>query len=222
HERAPDVHHAFLDAVFLYWTLGLASWLIQQRIPARDLLLHADAPVMPYQELDHLFGVPIRFEAPLSCLVIDAQWLAQPVLADAPSLQEFLRAAPANLLVRYRDRSSDSEQVRLRLHRLLGGVLPSLEQMAWSMKMTPHSLRRRLFDEGKSFQGIKNDLRRDAAIDLLTHSSLTLADIAQQLGFSEPSTFHRSFKLWTGVAPGEYRQTHGGALAFSASANHRR
>jgi AraC-like DNA-binding protein len=44
---------------------------------------------------------------------------------------------------------------------------------------------------------------------LLTRSSLPLGDISQQLAFSEPSTFHRSFKLWTGVAPGEYRRIHG-------------
>ena len=30
----------------------------------------------------------------------------------------------------------------------------------------------------------------------------------EQLGFSEASTFHRAFKKWTGVAPGEYRQRH--------------
>ena len=36
---------------------------------------------------------------------------------------------------------------------------------------------------------------------------LTLIDIANRLGFSEASTFHRAFKHWTGVAPGEYRQT---------------
>jgi AraC-like DNA-binding protein len=31
-------------------------------------------------------------------------------------------------------------------------------------------------------------------------------DIAERLGFSEPSTFHRAFKKWTGVSPGEYRR----------------
>ena len=32
-----------------------------------------------------------------------------------------------------------------------------------------------------------------------------LQEVALRLGFSEPSTFHRAFKKWTGVAPGEYR-----------------
>jgi AraC-like DNA-binding protein len=35
-----------------------------------------------------------------------------------------------------------------------------------------------------------------------------LLDIANQVGFSEASTFHRAFKGWTGVAPGEYRSSH--------------
>lgn len=37
-------------------------------------------------------------------------------------------------------------------------------------------------------------------------TGLRLMDIAQRLGFSEPSTFHRAFKKWTGVSPGEYRR----------------
>ena len=71
------------------------------------------------------------------------------------------------------------------------------------------SLRRRLAAEGKSYQGVKDALRRDAAIHLLLNPKLTLEDVAQQVGFSETSTFHRAFKKWTGVTPGLYRQLHG-------------
>ena len=39
--------------------------------------------------------------------------------------------------------------------------------------------------------------------------NITLEDVAQQVGFSETSTFHRAFKKWTGVTPGLYRQLHG-------------
>ncbi|MDB0329425.1 AraC family transcriptional regulator, partial [Acinetobacter baumannii] len=63
-------------------------------------------------------------------------------------------------------------------------------------------LRRRLAAEGKSYQGVKDALRRDAAIHLLLNPELTLEDVAQQVGFSETSTFHRAFKKWTGVTPG--------------------
>jgi len=38
---------------------------------------------------------------------------------------------------------------------------------------------------------------------------LTLEDVAQQVGFSETSTFHRAFKKMDGVTPGLYRQLHG-------------
>lgn len=50
------------------------------------------------------------------------------------------------------------------------------------------------------------DLRRDAAVEYLGRHDLSLMDIAERLGFSESSTFHRAFKKWTGVSPGEYRR----------------
>jgi len=76
-----------------------------------------------------------------------------------------------------------------------------------SLAMTPQTLRRRLRDEGQGYQTIKDDLRRDVAIEYLGQPELTLLDIANRLGFSEASTFHRAFKGWTGLAPGAYRQT---------------
>ena len=69
----------------------------------------------------------------------------------------------------------------------------------------PTTLRRRLEAEGTSYQGIKDELRRDAAIHHLCHSSLSIADIGSLLGFQEPSAFHRAFKKWSSVQPGEYR-----------------
>jgi AraC-like DNA-binding protein len=72
--------------------------------------------------------------------------------------------------------------------------------------VAPTTLRRRLDAEGSSYQGIKDQLRRDAAIHRLCGSRLSVADIAVSLGFEETSAFHRAFKRWTGVRPGEYRR----------------
>ena len=89
----------------------------------------------------------------------------------------------------------------------VGSAPPSLEAIAAQWAMAPQTLRRHLREEGRGFQQIKDELRRDAAIACLAEPGLTLPEIAQRLGFSEASTFHRAFKKWTGVAPGEYRQT---------------
>ncbi|MEM9305506.1 MAG: helix-turn-helix transcriptional regulator, partial [Pseudomonadota bacterium] len=59
--------------------------------------------------------------------------------------------------------------------------------------------------EGATFQEIKDNVRRDQAVFLLLHEEATVNQVADRLGFSEPSTFHRAFKKWTGMAPGEYR-----------------
>jgi AraC-like DNA-binding protein len=53
---------------------------------------------------------------------------------------------------------------------------------------------------------IKDALRRDLAIEQLSHGDLPVPEIARAVGFAEPSAFHRAFKQWTGVRPGEYRR----------------
>jgi AraC-like DNA-binding protein len=57
-----------------------------------------------------------------------------------------------------------------------------------------------------SFQGLKDSLRRDLAIEWLTAGRLPVAEVAAELGYAEPSAFHRAFRKWTGVTPGAYRR----------------
>jgi AraC-like DNA-binding protein len=104
------------------------------------------------------------------------------------------------------------------LRRHLDREMPSLEEVGKALGMTPQTLRRRLQEEGQGYQAIKDDLRRDAAIEYLARPDLTLIGIANLLGFSEASTFHRAFKKWTGVAPGEYRHSRMGAAGQGGDA----
>jgi AraC-like DNA-binding protein len=73
--------------------------------------------------------------------------------------------------------------------------------------MAAATVRRRLQEEGESYQSIKDQLRRDLAISYLSDSGRSVVDIALELGFAEPSAFHRAFKKWTGASPGEFRRT---------------
>jgi AraC-like DNA-binding protein len=201
----PDAGIDYAQKAFLLFSFGLASWLVARRVP----VLTVDYPGQPERGLgsdsSRVYQAPIQHGAAHIGFSFEARWLALPVVQNPQSLREFLAQAPANLLIRYRDTSSVSERIRRLLSRRLDSELPSLEAVSSLLSMTPQTLRRRLHDEGHGYQALKDALRRDTAIEYLAQPELTLVDIAQRLGFSEPSTFHRAFKKWTGVAPGEYR-----------------
>jgi AraC-like DNA-binding protein len=194
----------YAQRAFLFLSFGLASWLAARRIPLVGVEYRGPAP-QHAGEMDRLFQTKVAFEREHYCLWFDARWLQLPQVQNAQSLREFLQQAPANLLVKYRDRTSVTDRIRRVLRNRLHDELPSLDEVARTLAMTPQTLSRRLREEGQGFQMLKDDLRRDTAIELLHRPELTLLDIAGQLGFSEASTFHRAFKKWTGVAPGEYR-----------------
>jgi AraC-like DNA-binding protein len=51
-------------------------------------------------------------------------------------------------------------------------------------------------------------LRARHAQNGLTNSNRRIFDIAQSVGFKDPTVFSRAFKNWTGQSPQEYRRTH--------------
>ena len=68
------------------------------------------------------------------------------------------------------------------------------------------SLRRRLQKENTSYQNLKDEVRCQVAIDKLLNEPIKVADLSEFLGFTEPSSFVRSFKNWTGETPKTYRE----------------
>ncbi|MGB7478811.1 MAG: helix-turn-helix domain-containing protein [Burkholderiaceae bacterium] len=88
---------------------------------------------------------------------------------------------------------------------------PEFDALADELNLAGSTLRRRLEQEGQSYQAIKDQLRRDLAIDRLLRSTDSVAAIAAELGFAEPSAFYRAFKKWTGARPAEYRRHSGRA-----------
>ena len=72
--------------------------------------------------------------------------------------------------------------------------------------MSVPTLRRRLRGEGQSFGTIKDELRFVAAERLLQENSLSVAEVAAELGYSEPSAFYRAFHKWMGQSPGRFRK----------------
>ncbi|MFD9327920.1 AraC family transcriptional regulator [Streptomyces sp. NPDC060065] len=181
-----------------------AGWLIRQRINLTRVEFNHPAPRHAL-EYDLLYGAPCSFRAPRTALVFDRAVLDRPVLQDEAALLAFLRRAPGDVLARLDYGSTAAAQVRRLLGQSLPDRMPDPQEVAARLAVSAQTLRRRLAEEGTSFQRIRDQLRRDVAIAALATGTVSIEDISQQLGFSEPSAFHRAFKRWTGSAPRSYQ-----------------
>ena len=163
-----------------------------------------------HDEFSLMFPCRHRFSQTSNRVVFHKRLLSLPIKQDSDSLNAFLQNAPESLLTQFRsDNSLTAHIKRLLLHRK--GMLTVIDNMnfeeaASELNMTTHTLRRRLKDEGHSFQEIKDSVRRDRAMELLDKPAIALQDIAITLGFSEPAAFNRAFKKWTGLTPGGFRE----------------
>ncbi|WP_417662595.1 AraC family transcriptional regulator [Pseudomonas sp.] len=197
-----DPEHFLIESLLVIWH-RLSSWLIGQRI-------RLEQATFSYAKPDHeahyqlLFPCPREFNSQRTCIRFHKRYLAMPLLQDERTLKHFLQHSPADLLARPDGGHSLNSQIRRSLGRNCS-EWPDLEEVAQKLHMSPQTLRRRLREEGSSFQELKDHLRRDLAIYHLSRDEVSIQVIAEQLGFSEPSAFHRAFKKWTGLTPGAYR-----------------
>ena len=135
----------------------------------------------------------------------NANLLELPIRRDEAALNAFLDGAPGKITTLYR---RDREMV-IRVRDLLRAALPatlSLDDIATRLHLSSRSVHRRLEEEGASFRGIKDALRRDLALARLAKSDDSIAQLAADLGYADTSAFYRAFVDWTGMAPAHYRR----------------
>lgn len=84
----------------------------------------------------------------------------------------------------------------------------TLEDVARELGMPTRRLRFELSRTGKSFSKLLADFRYALARKLLRNTDESIDNIVYLTGFSEPSTFYRAFKRWSGLTPVQYREQH--------------
>jgi AraC-like DNA-binding protein len=154
---------------------------------------------------EQFFECPVSFNAPRTELRVEAT-----VLDVAMPMQDAETSAicqqQCQLLLARMSRSSGFIDSVRQFIVSRPGIFPDIDQVAEKLHITSRTLRRRLVDEGSSYQQILADVRYELAREYLLTSQLPVEKIAALLGYSSPGNFTHAFKRWHGSPPRQYRQ----------------
>ena len=208
------------ENIFLNNILGLRSWqkllswLIGENIPATRATMICPAPSAPYVATA-LLHCDVSFGQRDDVIDFPASYLRRTIVRNYADMTEFLQHFPYNYENDDNQLGTLAEHIKniystaLTMHE----PLPDVWQLARNFGLSPSTFKRRLAEEGISAGAVKDEWRRDRAIQELMTSSRTIDDIAEGLGFSCGKTFRRAFFRWTRTSPTRFRAGEaGGAL----------
>jgi AraC-like DNA-binding protein len=181
---------------------------ITQLLAGRRYQLHAvalpHAPVAPLATYKRFFGVPVYTEQPRAALCLSRETLR----ADLSGANPALRQITEDYLTRnFRvPGESVSARVRQALRRSLGTTQGSKEGVAGLLAIHPRTLQRHLAAEHTTFEAIREEARKEAALRYLRDTAMPLGQLADLLGFSEQSALSRSCRRWFGAPPSLLRR----------------
>src|SRR5438093_5175453 len=157
-------------------------------------------------EYDRIFRAPVVFRSDRNALLTDDAWMAlSPPFPSRPVL-DVLKAHSEALL----GKLESSKSTKGRVEDLVTPLLPSgeatMDAIANRLGLSRQSLFRKLRAEGVTFEKVLDDLRHTLALRYLNGEGLSVKEAAFRLGFSEPASFSRAFKRWTGTSPAMVRR----------------
>lgn len=153
------------------------------------------------------FRGAVEWGAPRNEISLSHDIAALPLVRADPALAGFFERHMRRVLAQLGEAPGGvAERVRALLTDEVRRGAPTLQTAAARLGMSSRTLKRRLHDEGTTFQDVLDAVRCDLAKRYLEEQRLALGEVSFLLGFSEPSAFHRAFKRWTGRTPLSYQR----------------
>jgi AraC-like DNA-binding protein len=201
HRRDPNAFPEMTEESFARLVCGPRRFLAQPHV----LAVHVTHPAPEYAaEYDRVFQCPVHFGTEWNAMELHPEIFGWKV-AQNPRYVFGILTKHADTLLKELDAA---RTVRGRLEAILLPVIhhgePKADAFAAQMGFSRQTLFRKLKEEGTTFAGVLDALRQCLAEDYLRSHKASINEAAYLCGFSEPASFARAFKRWTGQTPGQF------------------
>jgi AraC-like DNA-binding protein len=168
-----------------------------------ELRQPAPPALAPYEKL---FRAPVHFGAAEDRLSFSSEEWDSPTVSPDAALARLLEEHARILAERVPHAPSGFQAD---VQKAIASGLPergSVEHVARALYVSVRTLQRKLVAAGTTFKEVSETVRGRLAEEYLADPSVSIAEVAFLLGFSDQSSFNRAFGRWTGVSPGRWRR----------------
>lgn len=151
------------------------------------------------------FQCPIEFNTGIDSMTFPASIVDKELSAANDQLAQL----NDQVLIQYLDSLSQDDLI-VRVKSIIVKNLPSgsvsNNMVAEELYTSGRTLQRKLKSFGTTFKTVYETCRKELAEQYIIDGKMSLTEISFVLGFSEMSSFSRSYKRWTGHSPNANRQ----------------
>lgn len=201
----PKSVHRFMFERYVSMTLNF----LREVVPDFDFDLFELS--LPFQDpiyerqLAELTALRVHSGEDEYCVSVSKKLLGYPFNATDPLAHSHFLAECESMLKEQKSLPDYAHQIRNYVLREKN-FSPKLGVVAKVLCLSDRTLRRRLQEEGHSFNQVVLDTKMTLAKELLLTTSLPVKVVAERLDYSESASFVRAFKKWSGVSPAKIKQ----------------
>jgi AraC-like DNA-binding protein len=165
------------------------------------------------RQLQEVFGPHVKGSAGVNALVFPQSLLALPLSWRRHGFAAAGAGGTGLMLAPDVPPADFVGSVRRLVRTFLRAGYPSVGLLARASGLSVRSFQRALALSGTTFGDLVDEVRLQAAVEMMRDPVVRLADIGLELGYADPANFTRAFRRWTGQMPTSYRR----ALANGAT-----
>jgi len=170
--------------------------------PLRIELAYEMREISEYRKF---FGCDVLFNKEANRIVVSKKDLSTPILTSDQSMFQLFNSIVANKLALL-ETNSTVENLKQILFMQFKGRIPTIEEAASALNITPRNLQRKLQQEQTTFRDIAGEIRKEIAFQLMQNPAIKLSEVSDILGYSDLAAFRKAFKSWTNSTPRAIRK----------------